>query len=57
MACVFIETFEEKVARMLDGIPVSELVGIEKKLVKMLVASKYLKIVDTEEDGKMVQVC
>lgn len=56
MACMFVETFEESVARLLDGIPVAELVGIEKKLVKMLIAKKYLKIVETE-DGKMVTVC
>ena len=54
MASTFVDTFEERVARIFDGILVEDLVGAEPKIVKMLVTAKYLQIVDTE-DGKMVE--
>lgn len=54
MASTFVDTFEERVARIFDGILVEDLVGAEPKIVKMLVATKYLTIVDTE-DGKIVE--
>lgn len=54
MASTFVDTFEERVARIFDGILVEDLVGVEPKIVKMLVAAKYLTIVDTE-DGKIVE--
>jgi hypothetical protein len=53
MAAVFVETFEERVTNIFDGIMVEDLVGAEMRIVKMLIAAKYLMIVDTE-DGKQV---
>jgi hypothetical protein len=55
MASTFVDTFEERVSRIFDGILVEDLVGAEPKIVKMLVAAKYLTIVDTE-DGKIVEL-
>lgn len=54
MASTFVDTFEERVARIFDGILVEDLVGAEPKIVKMLVAAKYLTIVETD-DGKIVE--
>lgn len=54
MAAVFVETFEERVTNIFAGLLVEDLVGAEMKIVKMLVAAKYLMIVDTE-DGQMVE--
>jgi hypothetical protein len=56
MAAVFVETFEERVTNIFAGLLVEDLVGAEMKIVKMLVASKYLTIVETE-DGQMVERC
>ena len=53
MAAVFVETFEERVTNIFDGLMVEDLVGAEPKIVKMLVAAKYLMVVDTE-DGKQI---
>jgi hypothetical protein len=53
MAAVFVETFEERVTNIFDGLMVEDLVGAEPKIVKMLVAAKHLMIVDTE-DGKQI---
>jgi hypothetical protein len=52
MAAIFVDTFEERVANIFAGL-VEDLVGAEPKIVKMLIAAKYLMIVDTE-DGKQV---
>jgi hypothetical protein len=54
MAAVFVETFEERVTNIFTGLLVEDLVGAEMKIVKMLVAAKYLMIVETE-DGQMVE--
>lgn len=54
MAAVFVETFEERVTNIFAGLMVEDLVGAEPKIVKMLVAAKYLMIVETE-DGPMVE--
>jgi len=53
MAAIFVDTFEERVANIFAGLMVEDLVGAELKIVKMLIAAKYLMIVDTE-DGKQV---
>ena len=54
MAAVFVETFEERVTNIFAGLMVKDLVGAEPKIVKMLVAAKYLMIVETGE-GQMVE--
>jgi len=53
MAAVFVETFEERVTNIFDGLMVEDLVGAEMRIVKMLIAAKYLMIVDTE-DGQQI---
>jgi len=53
MAAVFVETFEERVTNIFDGLMVEDLVGAEMRIVKMLITAKYLMIVDTE-DGKQI---
>lgn len=53
MSSVFVETFEERVVNIFDGLMVEDLVGAEPRIVKMLIKSKYLMIVDTE-DGKQI---
>jgi hypothetical protein len=54
MAATYVMTFEERVANMFTDIFVSDLVGAELKIVKMLVKERYLSIVPTE-DGDMVR--
>jgi len=44
-------TFEDEVAHMLDGIYVEDLTSAENSIVRLLVKSGHLKIVD-EEDGE-----
>lgn len=53
MTAAFVQTLEERIVNIFDGILVEDLVGAEPKIVKMLVKAGYLTIVETE-DGEQV---